>query len=87
MVLLFVNRLELCLGIIADNQDEIPLTGICKIEPQRQVSIIGHNSLRIDVLKPPRGVGISLEIDSHYLRKRDVCAPPARTKTNPTIPL
>jgi hypothetical protein len=56
-------------GYYHDNQEEIPLTGICKIEPQRQVSIIGHNSLQIDVLKPPRGVGIFLEIDSHYLGK------------------
>jgi len=56
-------------GYYRDNQEEIPLTGVCKIEPQRQVSIIGHNSLRIDLLKPPRGVGIFIEMDSHYLGK------------------
>jgi hypothetical protein len=57
-------------GYYADNQGKIPLSGMCKIEPQRQVSVIGHNSLRIDILKPPRGVGIALEIDTHYLGKK-----------------
>jgi hypothetical protein len=57
-------------GYYRDDKQEIALTGICKIEPQRQVSIIGHNSLRIDILKPPKGVGISMEIDSHYLEKK-----------------
>jgi hypothetical protein len=57
-------------GYYRDDKKEIPLTGICKIEPQRQVSIIGHNSLRIDILKPPKGVGITIEVDSHYLGKK-----------------
>jgi len=57
-------------GYYRDDKEEIPLAGICKIEPQRQVSIIGHNSLRIDILKPPKGVGITIEVDSHYLGKR-----------------
>jgi hypothetical protein len=57
-------------GYYKNNGEKVPLSGKCKIEPQRQASIIGHNSLRIDILKPPRGVGISLEIDSHYLGKK-----------------
>jgi len=58
------------MGYYMNEKEKIPLSGKCKIEPQRQVSIIGHNSLRIDLLKPPRGIGISLEIDSHYLKKK-----------------
>jgi hypothetical protein len=57
-------------GYYHDDKEEIPLTGICKIESQRQVSILSHNSLRIDILKPPKGVGISIEIDSHYMEKK-----------------
>jgi hypothetical protein len=57
-------------GSYQKNHEETILTGVCKIEPQRQVSILGHNSLRIDLLKPPQGVGISLELDSHYLGKK-----------------
>jgi hypothetical protein len=57
-------------GYYTDGGEKIPLSGKCKIEPQRQVSIIGHNSLRIDILKPPRGMGFSLELDSHYLGKK-----------------
>jgi hypothetical protein len=57
-------------GYYRNDKEEIPLTGIGKIESQRQVSILGHNSLRIDILKPPKGVGISIEIDSHYMKKK-----------------
>jgi hypothetical protein len=51
-----------------DNQ-KITLNGICKIEPQRQVSIFGHNSLELDFIKPPKGVGIKLDLYSHFLNK------------------
>jgi hypothetical protein len=57
-------------GYYRDDKEEILLTGISKIESQRQVSILGHNSLRIDILKPPKGVGISIEVDSHFLEKK-----------------
>ena len=56
-------------GEYTKDTEKICLKGTCKIEPQRQVSVIGHNSLRIDFLKPPRGAGISVEFDSHYLGK------------------
>ena len=46
------------------------LSGICKIEPQRQISILGHNSLKIKILKPPKGVGINLKLMSHFFRKK-----------------
>jgi hypothetical protein len=57
-------------GYYFDGEKEIKLSGICKIEPQRQASIIGHNSLKIDFVKPPEGVGISFDLDSHYFRKK-----------------
>ncbi len=57
-------------GEYTNGKDKRSLTGICKIEPQRQLSILGHNSLRIGITKPPRGVGIDLNIVSHYLRKK-----------------
>jgi len=56
-------------GYYSNNKKTIKLKGIAKIEPQRQVSIIGHNSLKIDIMKPPKGVGISLNFESHYLKK------------------
>lgn len=59
-------------GYYTNGNEKVALTGKCKIEPQRQVSIFGHNSLRIDILKPPKGVGISIEVDSHYLGKKMV---------------
>jgi hypothetical protein len=46
------------------------LSGICKIEPQRQIEIIGHNKLKIDIKKPPKGVGIKLDFESHYFMKK-----------------
>ena len=46
------------------------ITGFCKIEPQRQVSILGHNSLTADILKPPKGFGITVEFDSNFFKKK-----------------
>ena len=57
-------------GSYHDGKHTTNLSGICKIEPQRQVSITGHNSLKIDFMKPPKGVGISFDLDSHYLKKK-----------------
>jgi len=57
-------------GYYFDGSKKTNLKGICKIEPQRQISIFGHNSIKIDFLKPPKGCGISIELDSHYFRKK-----------------
>ena len=57
-------------GYYKNDTENVPLSGKCKIEPQRQASIVGHNTLRIDLLKPPRGVGISMELYSHYFGKQ-----------------
>jgi hypothetical protein len=57
-------------GVYFDDEKTIKLEGDCKIERQRQPSKLGHNSLAIDFLKPPKGVGVSFELDSHYLKKK-----------------
>lgn len=57
-------------GKYTKGNTEIILNGNAKIEPQRQVSILGHNSLTIDFKKPPKGVGLSCEIDSNFLNKK-----------------
>jgi hypothetical protein len=56
--------------IFEDNEKKLELEGDCKIAPQRQPSKLGHNSLEIEFIKPPKGVGISFELDSHYLKKK-----------------
>ena len=60
-------------GYYSDGNKKTKLKGIAKIEPQRQVTLTGHNTLKIDFIKPPKGVGISLDLDSHYLSKRLSC--------------
>jgi hypothetical protein len=52
-----------------DGNTRIPLRGICKIEPQRQISVIGHNQLDLSFIRPPHGVGIDLSFASHFLKK------------------
>ncbi|MEF8879373.1 MAG: hypothetical protein V5A64_03155 [Candidatus Thermoplasmatota archaeon] len=56
-------------GRYLDEGKEKKLKGIAKIEPQRQVSILGHNSLEIDFKKPPNGVGFDCKLDSNFLKK------------------
>ena len=56
-------------GHYSNGNEKINLTGLCKIEPQRQVLSIGHNSLELDFLLPPEGVGASLDFDSHLLMR------------------
>lgn len=57
-------------GKYFDGENTTQLKGICKIEPQRQISMFGHNTLRIDFLKPPKGVGVTLDFDSHFFKKQ-----------------
>jgi len=57
-------------GVYNDGNQTIPLSGVCKIEPQRELSILGHNTLQIDTLLPPQGVGITIQLDSHFFRKK-----------------
>lgn len=57
-------------GYYQNGETKIPLSGKCKIEPQRQISKLGHNSIQIDFIKPPKGIGIGINFDSHYLNKK-----------------
>jgi hypothetical protein len=57
-------------GYYTDGTTKIPLNGICKIEPQRQIPIIGHNTLQIDFHVPPKQLGVSFDFTSHRLRKK-----------------
>ncbi len=57
-------------GTYFDGKKTIKLKGDCKLVQQRQASILGHNSLTIDLLKPPKGFGASLLLDSHYLKRK-----------------
>ena len=57
-------------GYFFDGNKKINLKGFCKIEPQRQISVLCHNSLKIDFLLPPKGFGISFDLDSHLLNKK-----------------
>ena len=56
-------------GYYFDGNKKIKLKGICKIEPQRQISILGNNKLTIDFLKPPKGIGITFNLHSNFLQK------------------
>lgn len=57
-------------GLYKDVNQKVELEGDCKIVPQRQQSKLGHNSLKIDFIKPPKGVGIAFDLDSHFLKKK-----------------
>ncbi|MBU0496748.1 MAG: hypothetical protein KKC68_09090 [Candidatus Thermoplasmatota archaeon] len=57
-------------GFYDDGKQRISLTGICKIEPQRQLSLLGHNTLKLEFIKPPSGVGINCTFESHFFKKQ-----------------
>ncbi|MBD3227553.1 MAG: hypothetical protein GF329_05120 [Candidatus Lokiarchaeota archaeon] len=57
-------------GYYKDNTGKINFKGIAKIEPQRQISILGHNTVDILIRKPPKEFGIDLEIDSNFFQKK-----------------
>jgi len=53
-------------GFYDDGNEKISLRGLCKIEPQRQISILGHNQLVLTFIQPPRGVGVEVLFISHF---------------------
>jgi hypothetical protein len=57
-------------GFYQDKNQTIDLKGDCKLVPQRQSTMFGHNSFKVDFLKPPKGVGISFDLNSHYFKKQ-----------------
>lgn len=56
-------------GFYKNKDEEFPLSGLCKMEPQRQPTPIGHNYLNIDFLKPKKGFGISVDLESNLLKR------------------
>jgi hypothetical protein len=74
----FWNGLAICeapgviKGSYEDGEQTIPLQGVCKIEPQRELSILGHNRLKIDFVLPPVGIGVALDLESHFFKKKIV---------------
>jgi len=56
-------------GYYFNGKEKVNLSGICKIEPQRQISKFGHNMLKVDFLLPPKKSEISIDIDSHFFCK------------------
>jgi hypothetical protein len=57
-------------GTFSDGKETEKLEGDCKIVQQRQPSKLGHNSLKINFIKPPKGIGLSLDLNSHFLKKK-----------------
>ena len=57
-------------GYYSDGKSRVKLSGISRIEPQRQASVIGHNSIDIHFIKPPKGVGFSILLESNLLKKK-----------------
>jgi len=58
------------IGTYKDSKQTIKLEGDCKMMPLREPSSLGHNRIEIDILKPPKGVGLGFDFNSHYLKKR-----------------
>jgi hypothetical protein len=57
------------IGWFQQGDKRIELQGDCKLMPLRQASSLGHNALRFDFLKPPKGVGVAIDFNSHYFKK------------------
>lgn len=57
-------------GYYYDGKEHLKLKGHCKIEPQRQTSRLGHNSIGFDLSLPPKGFGLKSTLDSHYLDRK-----------------
>lgn len=56
-------------GYYQHDDETIPLSGVCKIELQRQITPLGHNSLNVQFRFPPSGFGVDLAFESHLLKK------------------
>ena len=57
-------------GFFLDENNKVKLKGACRIEPQRQVSVIGHNKLKIDFTIPKKGLGIDADFFSNYFKRK-----------------
>ena len=56
-------------GTYTDATQTIPLNGDCKLVPLRQPSVLGHNKITFDFIKPPHGIGYHAHLTSHLLKK------------------
>ncbi len=57
-------------GNFTDGEKSIELSGNCKIVPLRIPSAYGHNEIKLEFIRPPQGVGINMNVDSHYFMKK-----------------
>jgi hypothetical protein len=57
-------------GTFTDKNGTIPLQGDCKIVQLRQAPALGHTAVSFEFLTPPKGVGLTVDFESHRLRKR-----------------
>ncbi len=56
-------------GWYENGSEKVILKGNGKFEPQRLVSMFGHNKLKADFCLPPEGFGIDFKLDSNYFQK------------------
>jgi len=54
-------------GYYKDKEQNVSLHGVCTIGPFRDFLYTKYNSLKITVLRPPQGLGFSVELVSHLL--------------------
>jgi len=57
-------------GYYSNEEEKVELKGFCKIEPQRQVSVFGHNSLEIKFLKSKKKIGFKMDFESNFFGKK-----------------
>ena len=57
-------------GYYLNGKTKTRIKGICKMEPQRQISMLGHNRLDLNFTTPPKGFGFSFDLESHYFKKK-----------------
>lgn len=54
-------------GYYSNGSTNISLNGKCEIEPDRQISILGHGELNMNFFTLPHGIGFDMEMVSHLL--------------------
>ena len=53
-------------GQFTTGNETVFLSGTCEIEPERQVSFLGHNRFALAIEHPSHGIGFSVEAVSHF---------------------
>jgi len=57
-------------GYYSDGKEKVKLSGFCKIEPQRQISVFGHNSLELKFIKSKKEIGVKVDFESNFFKKK-----------------